>query len=181
MAEPTSWILDVRRRLAAAPALEPVVADAARRALLVPLFVDAGGLWALLREGGAGEPEFPSAPLAPGEDAWAAAQRAGGEAGLPAEAVLRLGELSPLERPEGGLALPCIGAVPTPAAMTASDAGPSFRIPLSALRNPTLVEEMEVETPAGDRRRVRAIHVGGRRLWGTAVFVLEDLLERLAG
>jgi hypothetical protein len=181
MAEPTSWILDVRQRLAAAPALEPVVADTARRALLVPLFVDVGGLWALLREGAGGEPEYPSAPVAPGEDAWAAAQRAAGEAGLPAEAILPLGELSPLEPPEGGLALPCIGALPTPAAQTAGESGRFFRIPLIALRSPTLVEELEVDTPAGDRRRVRALHVGGRRLWGTAVFVLEDLLERLAG
>ena len=181
MAEPTSWIVDVRQRLGAGPALEPLVADAARRALLVPLFVDTGGLWALLREGAAGEPDFPAAPLAPGEDTWTAAQRAAGEAGLPADAVLRLGELSPLEPPEGGLALPCIGALPTPAALTSTETGPFFRVPLLALRNPTLVEELEVETPGGDRRRVRSIHVGGRRLWGTAIFVLEDLLERLAG
>jgi hypothetical protein len=181
MAEPTSWIRELRQRLAAAPALEPVVADAARRALLVPLFVDAGGLWTLLREGSGGDPEFPSAPLAAGEEAWAAAQRAAGEAGLPADAVLRLGELSPLESPEGGLALPCIGALPTPAALTAGESGPFFRVPLIDLRNPTLAEELEIETPAGERRRVRALHVGGQRLWGTAVFVLEDLLERLAG
>lgn len=181
MTEPTSWILDVRRRLAAAPALEPVVAGSARRALLVPLFVDAGGLWALLREGAGGEAEFPGAPLAAGEDAWEAAARAAAETGLPAAAVLRLGELEPLEPPEGGLALPCVGAVPTPAALAASDNGGFLRLPLVALRSSTLVEELEVESPAGDRRRVRALHVGGRRLWGTAVWVLEDLLERLAG
>jgi hypothetical protein len=181
MAEPTSWILDVRRRLAVAPALEPVVAGAARRALLVPLFVDSGGLWVLLRAGAGGEAEFPGAPVAGGEDVWDAALRAAAEAGLPAGAVLHLGELAPLEPPEGGLALPCVAAVPTPAALAASDAGGAFRLPLVALRAPTLVEELEVETPTGERRRVRAVHVGGRRLWGTAVWVLEDLLERLAG
>lgn len=180
MAEPTSWILDVRRRLAAAPPLEPVVGSARRSAILVPLFVDAGGLWVLVGEGDRGEPELPGTPIAEGETAWAAARRAAGEAGLPAEAVLELGELAPLELPEGGLALPCVGALPTPFALAASEGAGRFRVPLAALRAPTLVEEMETEGPAGERRRVRALHVGGRRLWGTAVFVLEDLLERLA-
>jgi hypothetical protein len=118
--------------------------------------------------------------VAGGEDVWDAALRAAAEAGLPAGAVLRLGELAPLEPPEGGLALPCVAAVPTPAALAASGNGGFLRLPLVALRAPALVEELEVES-AGERRRVRAIHVGGRRLWGTAVWVLEDLLERLAG
>lgn len=181
MAEPTSWILDVRERLAAGPRLEPVVEDAARVALLLPLFVEAGGLWALLRSGPGGEAELPSSPVAPKEDAWDAALRAGGAVGLPIETILRLGELDALERPEGGLALPCVGALPTAPALAATGAAETFRLPLAALANPTLAEEMEIEDANGNRRRVRALHVGGRRLWGTAVWVLEDLLERLRG
>lgn len=186
MSEPTSWILDVRRRLAAGPRLEPVVAEPARIALLVPLFVEAGGLWALLRAGAGGEAELPSSPLAPGEDAWDAALRAAAAAGLPVETVLRLGELDALERPEGGLALPCVAAFPTAPALAvteaaATQAAGTFRFPLAALANPTLAEELETEDADGNRRRVRAVHVGGRRLWGTAVWVLEDLLERLRG
>ena len=181
MAEPTSWILDLRKRLAAAPPLEPVVPSASRRALLLPLFVDAGGLWALLVEGAGGEAELPNAPVAAGDDAWTAALRAADAARLPVEAALKLGELEPLELPDGGLALPCVAALPTPAALAAGDRPGWLRVPLIALRAPTLVEEVELEGPGGERRRVRAVHVGGRRLWGTAIFVLEDLLERLAG
>jgi hypothetical protein len=181
MAEPTSWILDVRRRLAAGPSLEPVVAESARVALLVPLFVEAGGLWALLSTGAGGEVELPSSPVAPGEDAWDAALRAAGAAGLPIETVLRLGELEALERPEGGLVLPCVGALPTAPALAVTEAAGTFRLPLAALANPTLAEDFEIEDADGNRRRVRAVHVGGRRLWGTAVWVLEDLLERLRG
>jgi hypothetical protein len=179
MAEPTSWILDVRQRLAAGPRLEPVVAEVARVALLVPLFVDAGGLWTLLLAGAGGEAELPSAPVEPKADAWDAALRAGGAVGLPIETVLRLGELDALERPEGGLALPCIGALPTAPALAATEAAATFRLPLAALTNPTLAEELEIEDADGNRRRVRALHVGGRRLWGAAVWVLEDLLERI--
>lgn len=180
MTEPTSWILDVRRRLAAAPAREPLVAGSDRHALLVPLFVDAGGLWVLLREGAGGEAELPTGPVADGEESWAAAVRTAAATGLPSEALLPLGDLEPLERPEGGLDLPCVGALPTPAGLATADGDGWFRLPLVALSAPTLVEEIEVEY-AGVQRRMRAIHVGGRRLWGTAVFVLEDLIERLAG
>jgi hypothetical protein len=181
MAEPTSWILEIRERLAAGPRLEPGVAETARFARLLPLFVEAGGLWALLRNGTGGEAELPSSAVEADEDAWDAALRAGGAVGLPIETVLRLGELEALERPEGGLALPCVGALPAAPALAATDAADTFRLPLAALANPTLAEELEVEDANGNRRRVRAVHVGGRRLWGTAVWVLEDLLEHLRG
>lgn len=178
MTEPTSWILDVRRRLAAGPAREPLVADSARRALAVPLFVDAGGLWVLLREGEDGAAEMAAGPVAGDQESWEAAVEAAGAAGLPSEALLQLGELEPLERPEGGLDVPCVGALPTAAGLAAADRSGWFKLPLVALSAPTLVEEVEVEH-GGVKRRMHALHVGGRRLWGAAVFVIEDLLERL--
>lgn len=197
MSEPTSWIQELRTLLAAAPQLEPIVEGSERLALLVPLFVEAGGLWVLMEQRSTGgEALFSGAVVEAGEDAWDAALRAGAEdAGLPAEAVLRLGELAPIELVgagddedddgEGGLAVPCVGAVPVAAARTAVDAGDNdvFQVPLQAFGNPTLVEEFLVEPESGEGpvRRMRAIHVGGRRIWGLGVFVMEDLLERLQG
>lgn len=175
-----SWILDVRRRLAGAPQREPVVGTSERRALLVPLFVDARELWVLLLADGGGA--FPGSPVESGEDAWIAALRgARGEAGLEAETILRLGELESLELPSGGLAVPCIGALPLAVAQRAVDAGGELtRLPLSAFANPTLVEETVIEA-AGERRVVRGYHIGGRRIHGLAAHVLEDLLDRLKG
>jgi hypothetical protein len=184
-----SWIEQVRRRLADRPARQPLVADAARSALLVPLSVDAGELWTLLAVPEPGSaaasdegPSFPSGPIAPGQEVWDAALAAAGERlGVAPGVVLRLGELEELEGPNGGLVTPCVGALP---AGLATRPGPGVeevvRMPLTAIANPQLVEQQRVETPAGERL-VRAYHVGNRRVWGLAAHVLEDLLERLAG
>ncbi len=187
-----SWILEVRRRLAVSPARQPLVAEPARSAALVPLLVDAGELWTVLVQpepgaGGTGDdggratqpgPAFPSSPLAAGEEVWAAALRGGGEqAAIEPKAVLRLGELEDLESPEGGLVAPCVGALPS---HLETRPGPGvaevFRVPLSAFANPTLVEETSVP---GSTVRVRGYHVGRRILRGLAAHILEDLLDRL--
>jgi hypothetical protein len=115
-----SWIEQVRRRLADRPARQPLVADAARSALLVPLSVDAGALWTLLAVPEPGSaaasdegPSFPSGPIAPGQEVWDAALAAAGERlGVAPGVVLRLGELEELEGPNGGLVTPCVGALP---------------------------------------------------------------------
>lgn len=180
MAESTSWILEIRDRLSRSPQREPVVETTERRAILVLLFVDARELWALMMDRGGGV--FPGAPVGPDEDAWTAALRgAKAEAGIAAEGVLRLGELESLELPTGGLAVPCIGALPL--ALVERAGGPGgeiFRVPLSAFANPTLVEETVVET-SGERRVVRGYHIGSRRIHGLAAHVLEDLLATLHG
>jgi hypothetical protein len=188
-----SWILEVRRRLAAQPARLPLVAEAARRAVLVPLLVDAGALWTLLVQpaagagagGGAGDdggPAFPDSPLAPGEEAWTAALRGGAEqAAIEPKVVVRLGELEELEAapPDRGLVVPCVGALPT-AVETRPGEGVAevFRVPLAAFVHPTLVEETTVAAPGGPLT-VRGYHLGSRIIRGLAARVLEDLLARL--
>lgn len=190
MSEPTSWIQELRALLAAAPQLEPIVEGSERRGILVPLFVEEGSLWVLMRQQATGgESLFPGSAAGADEDAWDAALRgAADEGGLPAEAILRLGELAPIELAddgdrEGGLAVPCVGALPVAAARAAVDDGSSamFQVPLQAFNNPTLVEELLIEPASGEGpvRRMRAVHIGGRRIWGLGVFVIEDLLERL--
>lgn len=184
-----SWIEQVRRRLADRPARQPVVADAARTALLVPLTVDAGELWTLLAvpepgsaAAAADGPSFPSGPITPGQDAWEAALVAAGERlGVAPGVVLRLGELEELEGADGGLVTPCVGALPAGlATRPGSGIDEVVRMPLTAFSNPQLVEEQRLATPGGERL-VRAYHVGNRRVWGLAAHVLEDLLARLAG
>lgn len=186
MAGPESWILEVRRRLAAQPPRQPLVAEAARSAVLVPLLVDAGELWALLVEAASdatrdGEgPVFPGSALAAGEDVWTAALRGASEqGGIEPGVVLRLGELEDLELPDGGLVAPCVGALPTTVGTRAGGgAGEVFRVPLSAFANPTLIEDTTLETPSG-RRRVRGYHLGSRLVRGLTAHIFEDLLARL--
>lgn len=134
-----SWIVEVRRRLAAS--VVPVdgggdgggngadgatgpggeeAAEAAgpRAAALVALYVDAGELWTLLttRAAPAGRVApmaFPGALVAAGEEPWPAAVRGGhDEAGLAVEVILELGRLAPATTPAGVEVIPCVGAVP---------------------------------------------------------------------
>jgi NUDIX domain len=182
-----NWIVDVRRRLAASPARQPLVAEVERRAVLVPLLVDAGELWTLLTRPAAGrataggaDTDFPGGPIRPDEEAWPAAVRGAAEqAAIDPRVVLRLGELDDVESPAGGLVSPCVGALPRE---VESRPGPGvaevFRVPLAAFGNPRLVEEFE-EVTAGGVRRVRAYHLGSRRVWGVAAGIIEDLLARL--
>lgn len=136
-----SWIVEVRRRLAAATPQAPagdgsgngrgagaavedpaeVVESGTRAAALVPLYVDAGELWTLLTvraapRGRVAPMAFPGSVVAAGEDPWPAAVRGGQEeAGLAPEVVLDLGRLPPATTPAGVAIVPCVGAVPAPA------------------------------------------------------------------
>ncbi|MEM7051237.1 MAG: CoA pyrophosphatase [Acidobacteriota bacterium] len=185
MSDAPSWIIEVRKRLET-PGKEPLVEGTARRSVMVGLSVDAGELWVLMirRFGDRwGSAAFPGSDVEPGEDVWTAALRgAEDEIDLPQKAVLRLGELDGVEDVSGGLVTPCIGALPAKfeAKALGDDVDEVFRVPLSVLNNPQLVEEEIVEVE-GVQRRVRSYHVGGRRIWGLAVYILEDLMERLQG
>ena len=177
-----SWIPEVRRRLAAHPVRQPLVAEVERRAVLVPLLVEGGELWTVLTQptGAGSEPAFPGGPIRADEEAWAAAVRgAAGQTGIDPRTVLRLGELDDLESPAGGLVAPCIGALPR---RVETRPGPGvdevFRVPLSAFLNPRMMEVQELETP-GSRRQVRSYHLANRQIWGLAAHIVEDLIERL--
>jgi hypothetical protein len=182
VSEPKSWIQQVRLRLAERPARQPLVAESARRTVLMPLLVDAGELWTALLSPAGEPPTFPGGPLAPGEDAWETALAAAARMlSIESRLVLRLGELEEVEDADGGLVTPCVGALPAGLELAPGEGFEEVvRLPLTAFAGARLVEQRTVDTPAGPRQ-VRAYHVGRHTVWGTPAHLLEDLLERLGG
>ena len=186
-----SWIVEMRQRLASPPP-ERVpasqVADTTRRAaVLVPLYVDAGGLWVLLTRRAEdlpyhrGQIAFPGGSLEPGEDAWAGALRESEEEiGLDPKKVLPLGQLDEVATPTGFTMLPVVGAVPYPVEtrIAAREVAEVFALPVAAIANPQLVERRPVLVD-GTPRELTIFHVGSRQIWGATALVLNNLLERL--
>jgi 8-oxo-dGTP pyrophosphatase MutT (NUDIX family) len=187
-AEPgTSWMAEVRGRLAAPSPHRMAAGEARHSAVLVPLYVDAGDLWTVLTKRAEELPHhrsqfaFPGGAREAGEDAWTAALReAEEELGIDRAKVVRLGELGELETPTGFRIVPCVGAVPFPLETRPSpqEIAEVFAVPILALANPQLVEERRV-TLDGRERWLRIYHLGSRQVWGVTARILQDLLERL--
>lgn len=184
---PASWIVEVRQRLAVPPPQRLPPSETRRAAVLVPLYVDAGGLWVLLTRRAAGLPyhrdqiAFPGGSLEPGEEAWAGALReTAEEIGLEPQRVLRLGLLDEEETPTGFRVQPCVGAVPYPVETrpAAGEVAEVFALPLDAVANPQLVERRQVLVN-GHPHELTIFHVGGRQIWGATATILMNLLERL--
>ena len=182
-----SWINEVRRRLESPPARRVTGSDARQASVLVPLYVEAKELWTVLTERSDELPHhksqiaFPGGGRELGEDAWDTALReAEEEIGLPAKVVLRLGELDEAETPSGFRIVPCVGAIPHAFEPEPSDAeiAEVFSVPLSALANPTMVEDRPVSIN-GVQRTLRVYHVGRRQVWGLTARILQNLLRRL--
>ncbi len=189
--EPQSWILEVRRRLASPPPdrVPPSeLAEGVRRAaVLVPLYVDAGGLWVLLTRRAEdlpyhrGQIAFPGGSLEAGEDPWAAALRESHEEiGLDPGKVLPLGMLDEVATPTGFHMHPVVGAVPYPVDTRphAGEVAEVFALPLAAVASPNMVERRTVLVD-GTPRELTVFHVGSRQIWGATALVLANLLERL--
>ena len=184
---PTSWLLEIRERLASPPPRRLPPSEARQAAVLVPLYVDGGELWTVLTRRTEtlphhrGQIAFPGGGREIGEDAWAAALReAQEEIGLETGKVFRLGELDETGSPAGFRVVPCVGAVPTPLVTQANEAeiAEVFQLPLSAFGNPRMIEDREVKID-GQKRMLRIYHVGNRQIWGLTARILENLLERL--
>ena len=182
-----SWIHEVRHRLESPPPLRMPASEARQAAVLVPLYVEAGELWTLLTRRAEtlphhrGQVAFPGGGRETGEDLWSAALRESEEEiGLAPQAVLRLGELDEVGTPSGFRIVPCVGAIP---ATFESRPNPGeieevFAAPISALANPSLVEDREVLVN-GRRRTLRIYHVGRQKVWGVTARILQNLLARL--
>ncbi|HEV8630309.1 MAG TPA: CoA pyrophosphatase [Thermoanaerobaculia bacterium] len=186
-----SWILEVRQRLTAPPPerLPPELAgeQTRRAAVLVPLYVDAGGLWVLLTRRAEdmpyhrGQIAFPGGSLELGEDPWAAALRESEEEiGLDPKQVLPLGLLDEADTPTGFHVQPVVGAVPYPVETrpAAREVAEIFALPLAAVANPQLIERRDILVD-GTPRPITVFHVGKRQIWGVTALVLWNLLERL--
>jgi 8-oxo-dGTP pyrophosphatase MutT (NUDIX family) len=186
-AAPSSWILEIRRRLSEPPASRLPPREARQASVLVPLFVDAGELWTLLTKRTDHLPHhksqiaFPGGGRELGEDAWGAALReAQEEVGFEPTTVLRLGELDEAETPSGFRIVPCVGAVPCPfePRLNEGEIAEAFRVPLSAFTNPRLIEDQEVRINGKDRI-LRVYHVGSHRVWGLTARILQNLMARM--
>jgi hypothetical protein len=178
---PSSWILEVRARLQAPPPTA-LPTEGAAQAALVPLYVENGELWLLLA-GATGDElvpasaTLPTAPIETGADPWPAAERSASRLGVEPQSVLRLGLLDQLPSPLGDVVVPCVAAVPAPSADGAA-AAPTSRLPLSAGRAPSLLEERRAVL-RGLETWVTVAHFGPIKLAGVEVEILELLLERL--
>lgn len=183
---PSSWIVEIRRRLASPPSKRLPPSDARQAAVLIPLYVDAGELWTILTRRSEelpthkGQIAFPGGSLEEGEDAWDAALRESHEeVGIEPKKVLSLGELDEAETPSGFRIVPCVGAVPFPLETTPNEEiDEIFPVPISAFANPKLVEDRAVSID-GHQRILRIYHIGGRQVWGLTARIIQSLLERL--
>lgn len=182
-----SWIREVQRRLGSPPPRRLPPGEARDAAVLVPLFVQTREIWTLLTERSVdlphhkGQIAFPGGGRELGEDMWEAALReAEEEVGLAAKSVLRLGELDQAETPSGFRIVPCVGAIPHAfePRINRSEISEVFSLPLSALVDPTLVEDRAVSID-GVQRSLRIYHVGRHKVWGLTARILQNLLRRL--
>lgn len=182
-----SWILEVRRRLESPPPRRLASAEGRRAAVLVPLYVESGELWALLTQRAEtlpqhrGQVAFPGGGREAGEDPWSAALRESAEEiGLDGGTVLRLGELDEAATPSGFRIVPCVGAIPAGfrARPNPDEIDEAFAVPIAALAQPQLIEDREVRIN-GRPRLLRIYHVGRHRIWGVTARILQNLLARL--
>lgn len=167
--------------------LKPKKRDVRPAAVLVPLYVDARQLWTILTRRTdqlpthKGQIAFPGGARELGESPWDAALReAQEEIGLLKQSVLPLGTLDEVETPAGFHVVPCVGVVPAGFVpeIDAGEIAEVFSLPLSALVNPSLVEDRRVRLD-GVERSLRIYHVGRHQIWGLTARVLQNLLLRL--
>lgn len=186
-AEPHSWIVEVRERLASPTPLRLKPKEARQAAVLVPLYVDAGELWTVLTKRSdrlphhRGQIAFPGGVREIGEDPWTAALRESEEElGLDARKILRLGELDESETPSGFRIIPCVGAVPFPleTEINHEEIAEVFSVPLLAFADYRVVEEQLVRID-GVERVIRVYHVGSRQVWGLTARIVQNLMTRL--
>lgn len=188
MTEPgSSWIIEVRRRLASPPPTRLRPSEARRAAVLVPLYVDAGELWTVLTKRTETVPHhknqiaFPGGGLEVGEESWDAALReTREELGIETAKLLRLGELDEAETPSGFRIVPCVTAFPGPPEPTINEdeIAEVFSAPLLAFADYRMVEDRAVLID-GVERLIRVYHVGSRQVWGLTARILQNLMRRL--
>ncbi len=187
---PPSWILDLRARLEGTKARLPERDD--RIVFLVPLFVDAGGLWTVLGEdtvtdeGALARTSFPAASLGVDEPAWPAAAALIDEVlGIDVNHGLQIGELPELRTLGGLRVLPLVVAIPRPEmagrtlSVTTEGGLALFPLHIMSLLEPQQNRRQLMELPGGPVE-VDVITIDDHQLWGPSLEVLEALVAVLA-
>ena len=184
-----SWLAEIRERLEGHPRERVEAPAGARRAaVLAPLFVKEKDLWLLFTKrtdkvlAHPGQVSFPGGAQ---EEADAnlletALRETREEIGLPPEQVVVLGALSPIVTVTNFYVEPYVAAIPhpTPLQVSPDEIEELWEIPVSALLNPTAVEE---RTFAGRERPVLFYHYGPKTVWGATARILSELLAVLSG
>jgi hypothetical protein len=180
----TSWIVEVRERLASPPPVA-LATEGARLAVLVPVYVDDGELWLLLlgpsgEELVPGAATLPAVPIEGEEDPWQPAERCARRIAGDSAILLRLGTLDHVPDPSGDVVIPCVAVVPPPPHDGGSErfGAARVRLPLRAARAPTLLEERRATVRAVETW-VTVAHFGPVKLAGVEVEIVELLLDRL--
>ena len=182
-----SWMLETRERLQSPPTRQLDSTATTTQVAFVPLYVDAKELWVILnahRDQTIPEQSrihFSGGATTDDEQPWEVVARIVKEAGIETRQILRLGELDEIETLSQTRLIPCVGAIPRPEQPldeASTEATEIFSLPLSAFRDPRLIEDCEVTVD--DRIAwMRIYHVGRRRLVGPVAQILENLIERL--
>lgn len=183
------WMEELRVRLAAASRRrpQPVSSQRLRRAaVLVPLFVREGKLWAVFTrrtetvEHHRGQISFPGGAQEP-EDVdllETALRESHEELGLMREDVLALGTLSPMVTITDFYVEPFVGAIPEPYVFQPAEAeiAEVLEVPIPALLDPTILETRRLP---GRQEIILFYHYGRHVIWGATARILSELLEVL--
>lgn len=182
-----TWIHELRERLASPLPKRLAPGEQRQAAVLVPLYIDAGEIWTILTKRSdklpthKGQVAFPGGAHESGEDAWQTALReTQEEIGVPAEKVLKLGQLDEASTPSGFQIIPCVGAVPYPLETTANldEISEVFSVPLLAFAATKVVEDRAVRID-GVERLLRVYHLDRHQVWGLTANIVRNLLRRL--
>lgn len=189
---------EIRRRLAAGPAVRPLRGDTAPAAhihathipaaVLVPLVEHASGFTILFTQRNAalkahgGQISFPGGRLEPEDaDAVSAALRESREEiGLEPGAVEVLGRLDPYVTITGFEVTPIVGAVRPPLSLRADpvEVADIFEVPLSFFLDPAN-HQRHSRTAGGVARAYDAMPYGDRYIWGATAGMLMNLYDML--
>src|ERR1700682_5847373 len=143
-------VAQLRRLLAARPALEIEAPEHRRACVLIPVLGSRAGTWSILfsrrsdqLQAHSGQIAFPGGAVEPGEALEAAAIReAQEEVGIPPQHVELIGRLDDLVTNSGFLVAPFVGLITEPVAfvLQASEVVEIFEVPVDALLDPALPE-----------------------------------------
>jgi len=185
------WLEEVARLLAATPVQRREPSEGqVPAAVLVPLYVAAGGLWVLLtRRSGAlphhaGQYSFPGGVREDGDadEVATALRETHEELGIDPSVVVPLGRLDDVCTPSGFLISPNVGALPYPLAFRPHEGEVEavVPVPFTYLANPEAVEGQEIVI-GGVKVLSPVYHYRSHRIWGATARIVADLVGRLTG